>query len=164
MVSTEYAKTIFEIHPNKKTLMEEFNCFIKFYDELNPVMQSPNIKKEAKHEIIKKSFKDFTDEFIYFIYVVIDNDRFNEIENIYKEVKKMIYKENNVALVDLYTKNDLTKEEKNNIVSFLKNKLNQDVELKITLDENIDGIKLIYNGNVLDYTISTRLGNMRFSL
>lgn len=164
MIATEYAKTIFDVHPNLDTCMDEFNALISVYDDLLTLMQSPNINKDAKHEILKNTLKGFTDDFIYFLYVVVDNNRFMEMKNIQIEFKKMYYKKNGIALVDVYTSNILTDDEKKSIISFLMMKLNMKIELNEIIDKNNDGIKLIYNGNVIDYTIEKRMNDMHFSL
>lgn len=164
MIATEYAKSLFDVHPNLDLCLEEYDCFKEFYNELSPLMLSPNITNEDKKEVINKSLKNFTKEFIYFIYVIIDNNRFREVLDIYNEFVKLYYKKNNIALVDVCTKNELKVDEKKKLVSFLEEKLGMEVKLNIVLDENILGLKVVYNGNVIDYTVSSLLEKMRFSL
>ena len=57
MIGIEYAKALIETHPNKDKALEEFNVLISFYDDLSPIMKSPGISYNEKHEIIKKSLE-----------------------------------------------------------------------------------------------------------
>lgn len=164
MVGLEYAKSLYEIHPDKKLCFDEFKTFMNFYDELSPVIKSPGIKKIEKHEIIKNSFKSFSDEFIYFIYVVIDNDRFNNLDEIYDEFIKYYNKENNIALCDCYTKNKLTTKELKEITTFLEKELEKTIELNEIVDSNTSGIKIVCENKTIDYTVEARINNMRLSI
>jgi len=164
MVGIEYAKSLYEIHPNNKLCLDEFKCFMSFYDELSPVIESPGIKKIEKKEIIKKSFKDFSLEFIYFIYVVIDNDRFSNLEEIFNEYSKMYNEFENIALCDCYTNNKLSDKEKKEVIKFLEKELNKTIVLNEIVDSNISGIKIVCDNKTIDYTIESRINNMRLSI
>ena len=164
MIGIEYAKALIETHPNKDKALEEFNVLISFYDDLSPIMKSPGISYNEKHEIIKKSLKDFSDEFIYFIYVIIDNNRFSNLFEIHKEFKKLYDKSNNVATCDVYTNNKLKESEKKEIIKYLEKTLNKTIEINEIIDNEIKGIKLICDGKTLDYSLTSRINNMRYSL
>ena len=164
MIGLEYAKALFETHPNKDVCLDEFKVLTSFYDDLSPIMKSPGISYNEKHDIIKKSLKDFSDEFIYFIYVVIDNNRFSNLLEIYKEYKKLYDLSNNIVTCDVYTSNKLKENERKEIKKYLEKTLDKKVELNEIIDEEIKGIKLICDGKTLDYSINSRLDNMRFSL
>ena len=164
MIGVEYAKSLYEVHPDKKLCLDEFKTFMSFYDELSPVIKSPGINKNKKHEIIKNSFKSFSDEFVYFIYVVIDNDRFTSLNDIYKEYIKLYNKENNIALCDCYVSKKLTVTEKKEVIAFLEKELNKKIELNEIIDENMKGIKIVCENKTIDYTIESRISNMRLSI
>ena len=164
MIGVEYAKSLYEVHPDKKLCLDEFRTFMNFYDELSPVIKSPGIKKIEKHEIIKKSFKNFTNEIIYFMYVVIDNDRFINLGEIYSEFVKLFNKENNIASCDCYTNKKLTNIEKKEVLSFLEKELNKKIELNEIVDANTSGIKIICDNKTIDYTVEARINNMRLSI
>ena len=164
MIGIEYAKALIETHPNKDKALEEFNVLISFYDDLSPIMKSPGISYNEKHEIIKKSLKGFSEEFIYFIYVIIDNNRFSNLFEIHKEFKKLYDKSNNVATCDVYTNNKLKESEKKEIIKYLEKTLNKTIEINEIIDNEIKGIKLICDGKTLDYSLTSRINNMRYSL
>ena len=164
MIGLEYAKSLFEVHPDLEKALDEFNAFISFYDELLPIMKSPGITSEDKHEIIKKSFKNFSDEFIFFIYVVIDNNRFSNINEIYNEFKKLANEKNNIASCDVYTSNKLSASEIKEVTKYLENELKKKIVINEIIDKNINGIKIIALGKTIDYSLETRINNMRFSI
>jgi len=164
MIGLEYAKALFEIHPNKDICLDEFKVFTSFYDDLSPIMKSPGISYNEKHDLIKKTLKGFSDEFIYFIYVIIDNNRFSNLTEIYNEYKKLYDLSNNTVTCDVYTSNKLKDSEKKEIKKYVEKTLNKTVELNEIIDSEIKGIKLICDGKTLDYSIDSRINNMRFSL
>ena len=161
MVEKEYAKSLYEVHPNIKLCLDEFKTFMNFYDELSPVMKSPSIKKQDKKNIIKESFKSFTSEFIYFIYVVIDNDRFILLDEVYNEFIKLYNLENNIALCDCYTNIKLKESEKKEVIKFLEKELNKNIELNEIIDSNTSGIKIVCENKTIDYTVESRISNLR---
>ena len=164
MIGLEYAKSLYEIHPDKKLCLDEFKTFMNFYDELSPVMKSPGINKINKKDIIKKSFKSFSLDFIYFIYVVIDNDRFSELNNVYNEFIKLYNADKNIALCDCYTNKKLNDKDKKEVIKFLEKELNKTIELNEIIDSNTTGIKIVYNNKTIDYTLESRINNMRLSI
>ncbi len=164
MVEKEYAKSLYEVHPNIKLCLDEFKTFMNFYDELSPVMKSPSIKKQDKKNIIKESFKSFTSEFIYFIYVVIDNDRFILLNEVYNEFIKLYNLENNIASCDCYTNIKLKESEKKEVIKFLEKELNKNIELNEIIDSNTSGIKIVCENKTIDYTVESRISNLRLSI
>ena len=164
MIGIEYAKSLIDIHPDIEKCMEEFKIFSSFYDTLSPVMKSPGISNNDKHNIIKESFKNYTDEFIYFIYVVIDNDRFDYVKEIYNEFEKLYNNKFDIASCEVYTSFKLNEKERKQIINFLDKKLGKKIVLKEIIDESINGIKIISNGSTIDYSLDSRINNIRFSL
>lgn len=164
MIGLEYAKSLYEIHPDKKVCLDEFNSFMNFYNELSPVMKSPSISVNEKHDIIKKSLKGFTNEFIYFLYVIIDNNRFSNLEETYKEYVKLYNNDNNIALCDCYTNKKISDKEKKEIIKFLEKEFKKNIELNEIVDSNCIGIKLVCENKTIDYTIESRINTMRLSI
>ena len=164
MIGVEYAKSLYEVHPDNKTCLDEFNLFITFYDELSPIIKSPGIKKEEKHKIIEKSFKGFSEMFKYFIFVVIDNDRFYALKDIFNEYKKLYNKENNIASCDCYSNTKLTDKEKKEIIKFLEKELGKTIVLNEFVDSSYNGIKIVSDNKTIDYTLESRINNMRLSI
>jgi F-type H+-transporting ATPase subunit delta len=67
--------------------------------------------------------------------------------------------------VTVYSKKALTQSEKERLITRLKKKHNRDIELKNMLDESIvGGLKVEYEGYVLDDTINNYLQNLKATL
>jgi F-type H+-transporting ATPase subunit delta len=164
MIGKEYAKSLVETHSNLDTCMEEFKVFISFYDTLNPIMKSPGISYKEKHDIIDKSFKNFSKDFLCFIYVVIDNNRFSYLNEIFSEFKKMYDEKNNIATCDVYSSVSLKEKEKKEIISYLEKTFNKKVMINELIDENIIGIKLVCEGETIDYSLESRINKMRVNI
>lgn len=164
MIGLEYAKSLYEIHPNKDQAKDEFQAFMSFYDELSPVMKSPAISVNEKHDIIKKSLKNFSMEFIYFLYVVIDNNRFSYLKEAYSEFMKLYNNDNNIAMCSCYTNKKLSDKEKKEIIKFLEKEFKKNILLDEIVDSSYLGIKLVCENKSIDYTIENRINNMRLSI
>lgn len=164
MIGVEYAKSLMETHSNLDLCIEEFKTFLSFYDDLSPIMKSPSISYEEKHNIIDKSFKNFSKDFLCFVYVVIDNNRFSEINEIYHEFKKMYDAKNNIATCNVYSSVKLSDKEKKEIISFLEKSFNKKIIINELIDENIMGIKLVCEGETIDYSLESRINKMRTNI
>ena len=164
MIGSEYAKSLYEVHPDNKLCLDEFSIFMNFYDELSPIIKSPGINKEEKHKIIEKTLKNFSEMFIYFIFVVIDNDRFYALKDIFNEYKKLYNKENNIASCDCYSSTKLSSNEKKEVIKFLEKELNKTIILNEFVDSSYNGIKIICDNKSIDYTLESRINNMRLSI
>jgi ATP synthase F1 delta subunit len=164
MIGVEYAKSLYETHSDTKVCLEEFKLLMNFYDELSPLLKSPGISKLEKHNIIDKTFKSLSKDFKCFLYVVIDNDRFNNLKEIYTEFVKLYNEANNIASCDCYSSNKLSEKEKKEIIKFLEKELKKEIELNEIVDASYIGIKIVYNNKTIDYTLEARINNMRLSI
>ena len=83
-----YARAFFEIATEDNVLnecKESFDAFVtilKEEKEFSLVLNSPKIKLQEKKDLIKNSFKNCSEDFILFLFVVLDNDRIANIEQI----------------------------------------------------------------------------------
>ena len=171
-VSNEYAIALFDlakenkeidlVYQNLKVLVDssrENNDFLK-------IINSFTISTEEKKKIIK-DILNLKEEnyFLYFLYVLIDNNRFDQLGNILSSYYNFILRLNNQMEVTVYTKYSLTKEQRKN----LTNKLEKDFNKKIILTEIVDntltgGLKLVTNDLVYDYTIDGQLKELKDKL
>ena len=113
----QYASAFFDIVKEDKTLNEAKESFDVFVDVLNSngdfalVLNSPKIKVEDKKELIKNTFKGCLEDFILFLYVVLDNGRIEKILGIYSEFTHLYNEQNKIKVVDVISVNKLTEEE-----------------------------------------------------
>ena len=107
MLQHEYAKAIFELAGNSLafSIGEELNLVVKLLEDndFNLFINSPSIKIDDKKNVINKSFKEFNELTLNFLYVLLDNRRFYLINEIYEEYDKLLLDMKNTVNVKLYS-------------------------------------------------------------
>lgn len=165
--SIQYALALFSLASDEKKIDEiyqEFHQFVLGLDEqghkffLNPKMEEKN-----KHEIVEKVLND--KYLINFIKTVIDNNRFYLLEEMLTAYKELMNEEKNIAELTIYTQKKLTKDQKSRI----SEKFEKSLDKKIIMNEVIQpsivgGIRIEYQGKVLDQTINASLDQLKSSL
>ena len=171
-VSNEYAIALFDlakehnevelVHNNLKVLVSSIEENPDFFKIIN----SYGLSNENKKDLISRILNlDENNYFLYFLYVLIDNNRFDQLKNILGSYYKLLLELNNQMEVTVYTKYSLTKEQKANLLI----KLEKDFKKKIILTETIDntligGIKVTVNDVIYDYTIDSQLEDLKYLL
>jgi len=123
----------------------------------------PSISKEEKKELFKNLLSGKVEEyFLYFIYVLVDNERILELENIYDTFKMLVDEKKNILNCEVVSKYPLDKNIKEDLIKYLSQKYQKEIKLKETInDELIGGIKVIVQNEVIDYTIDSTLTNLK---
>lgn len=163
----QYAEALFDLANEKKCvdkIKDNFGSFIEASSaELMDFMNHPKIQKSVKKEMIDDL--KLEDLLTHFLYVVIDHDRYEYLHEIFEEYENIIHRQNQVMNVNVYSKKKLTKAEKERLISKLEKKHNRKIELKNIVDETIvGGLKVEYEGYVLDDTINNYLQNLKATL
>ena len=165
-VSLQYAKSLYEL---SKDLDQDLNDLevlkscISNSNELVKVLMHPSISKEEKKELFKNLLSGkVEDYFLYFIYVLVDNERILELENIYDTFKMLVDEKKNIINCEVVSKYPLDKNIKEDLIKYLSQKYQKEIKLKETInDELIGGIKVIVQNEVIDYTIDSTLTNLK---
>lgn len=165
-VSLQYAKSLYEL---SKDLDQDLNDLevlkscISNSNELVKVLMHPSISKEEKKELFKNLLSGkVEDYFLYFIYVLVDNERILELENIYDTFKMLVDEKKNILNCEVVSKYPLDKNIKEDLIKYLSQKYQKEIKLKETInDELIGGIKVIVQNEVIDYTIDSTLTNLK---
>lgn len=139
-MNKQYAKALFEIAKEDNLLQsckESFDLFVTLLnqeDDFRLLLTSPKISLENKKDLIKKSFKNVDDNFIYFVFVLLDNGRIENIKSIYD------------LFINLYNEANMIK----NIVvlSSLKLEDKEFKELKKSLEKYYTGYQVIINNKI----------------
>lgn len=164
MLQYEYAKAIFELAGNELavSIKDELNLVVKLLEdtEFNKFMNSPSIKIDDKKSVIKESLKEFNELTLNFLYVLLDNQRFYLIDEIYKEYDKLLLNNKKFVDVKLYSSSKLTDEQINKLKPIMLSKLNcENINVENIVDETLIGGIVIY-ANDLKIDISTK-GNLQ---
>lgn len=165
-VSLQYAKSLYEL---SKDLDQDLNDLevlkscISNSNELVKVLMHPSISKEEKKELFKNLLSGkVEDYFLYFIYVLVDNERILELENIYDTFRMLVDEKKNILNCEVVSKYPLDKNIKEDLIKYLSQKYQKEIKLKETInDELIGGIKVIVQNEVIDYTIDSTLTNLK---
>lgn len=165
-VSLQYAKSLYEL---SKDLDQDLNDLevlkscISNSNELVKVLMHPSISKEEKKELFKNLLSGkVEDYFLYFIYVLVDNERILELENIYDTFKMLVDEKKNILNCEVVSKYPLDKNIKEDLIKYLSQKYQKEIKLKETInDELIGGIKVIVQNEVIDYTFDSTLTNLK---
>lgn len=171
MIVDEYAKALYDL-TNKdrlKEVDEELDIILQALD-LNPdakkIFTYPNISVLNKHEMIGEIAKDCDDTLKRFLYVLIDNNEFKNIKDIYKAFHNLVVNIDNVCDVLVKSAKKLTKEQLSNVEKLLKLKLgDKKINIENIVDESlIGGIKCEYKGHVIDLSAKAKLESLKASL
>lgn len=165
-VSLQYAKSLYDL---SKDLDQDLNDLevlkscISNSNELVKVLLHPSISKEEKKELFKNLLSGkVEDYFLYFVYVLVDNERILELENIYDTFKMLVDEKNNILNCEVVSKYPLDNNVKEDLIKYLSQKYQKEIILKeLVNDELIGGIKVIVQNEVIDYTIDSTLTNLK---
>lgn len=162
-VSYEYAKSLFELSNDK---LETFNCLETISsvlsDEVINVLTHPLINKNDKKEIINKSFSEYFNEtFLHFLFVLIDNNRIDEINNIKNDFYELLKEEQEIIEILVESNYQLENTELDNLKSKLENKYNKKVVLIPSINTNIiGGIKMTFKNEIFDASVNNYLNDL----
>ena len=171
MVENEYAQAIYDLakEENKIDIINE--CFIVVNKSIEDndfmeLLSSPKLTKEEKKNILTKVYGKLDSLFLDFMYVLIDNNRFNRISYIYDYYNQLIKIEHNILHIEAYSVKELTKTQIDNLRKTLSSYYNgKTLEIENIVDPKlIGGVRIECNGKTLDVTLKKSLANMKDSL
>lgn len=169
LVSKTYGDALFELSLEEKKedlLFEEAKTFlevIKKDDELVKFMKHPKIVKEDKIKTGKNIFdKHFSKEFAGFLLVLIQKDRFSEIEKILEYFIGLIKEYKKIGVAYVSTAAPLNERQKENVKKRLLETTSYEAfEMNYMVDESLLGGMVIRVGDrVVDTSIKNKLKSL----
>lgn len=123
----------------------------------------PRITKEEKHQVIEKlSLDNLT---LNFLKVIIDNDRFDLLENVIAEYHKLLDESKGLVVVKVSSNIKLSDSNLLKIEKTLKNKLKKNIKINEIIDKSIiNGIKIEYDGEIIDLTVRKTIDEIKAQL
>jgi len=163
----QYALALFSLASKdgeSDEIYQEFHPFIDAFDDLAwKFFLNPKIDHQAKHQVIESLINHQL--LINFLKTVIDNHRFNFIEDILKAYKDLLNESHQVAELTVYSKVALTKTEQKKLIDKFSKVLNKKIIINEVIRPSIvGGIRIEYQGKVLDQTINASLKDIKASL
>lgn len=163
----EYALAIFSLANEQNQLTTTITLLQSFLASLDDssrgFFRHPGIDKPSKKAVIESIMHD---EFVrHCLFLLIDNQRFDELEEIVEEIKLLQKKQSGIVDFIVYSKSALSPTALESIKTKYTKELNRDVRVKNMLDSTlIAGVRLEFDGYVIDQTVSHYLQDLTASL
>lgn len=171
MVEKEYAKALYELAEEQRivnVIEEEFNAISNILkdEETMKFFLAPNIKIEDKKSVVLKSFKGFNETLINFLFVLLDNRRFDLVQNINNEFTQIILNKNEILPIKLISAKKLDKNQIDKITLSIRLRFNnKKLKIENIVDETlIGGIKILANDTEIDLSTKNSILELKESL
>lgn len=166
-VAFQYAEALFSLAQEEQqtiTVQTAFNQFLHEMDEsFTQLLNHPKVTKAQKKEVLGHIVDNTI--FLHFLFVLLDNSRINKIKDCYDEFQLILNNQHKIMDVQVYSKKALSSKEVDAICTNIGKKHNRTVTIKNIVDPHIlGGLRIEYDGNVLDQTINHYLQSLKSSL
>lgn len=170
-IAQTYAEALFSLGLEEKKLTKlqdegkALSEIIHDNEDFLLLLDSRFMSREERQDIASKILKDFDEDIVNFVKVLIANNRTNYIKDILEAFNSLCNEYKGVKEGLIYSAFPLNKETINKI----KNKISQiegmDVELISRIDPSlIGGVKVVINSHVYDGSIKNQLEKMQIDL
>ena len=170
-VAQTYAEALFSLGLEEKKLTKlqdegkALSEIIHDNEDFLLLIDSRFMSREERQDIASKILKDFDEDIVSFVKVLIVNNRTNYIKDVLQAFNSLCNEYKGVKEGLIYSAFPLNKETINKI----KNKISQiegmDVELISRIDPSlIGGVKVVINSHVYDGSIKNQLERMQIDL
>ena len=170
-IAQTYAEALFSLGLEEKKLAKlqdegkALSEIIHDNEDFLLLIDSRFMSREERQDIASKILKDFDEDIVSFVKVLIANNRTNYIKDVLEAFNSLCNEYKGVKEGLIYSAFPLNKETINKI----KNKISQiegmDVELISRIDPSlIGGVKVVINSHVYDGSIKNQLEKMQIDL
>ena len=170
-IAQTYAEALFSLGLEEKKLAKlqdegkALSEIIHDNEDFLLLLDSRFMTREERQDIASKILKDFDEDIVSFVKVLIANNRTNYIKDVLEAFNSLCNEYKGVKEGLIYSAFPLNKETINKI----KNKISQiekmDVELISRIDPSlIGGVKVVINSHVYDGSIKNQLEKMQIDL
>ena len=170
-IAQTYAEALFSLGLEEKKLTKlqdegkALSEIIHDNEDFLLLIDSRFMSREERQDIASKILKDFDEDIVNFVKVLIANNRTNYIKDVLEAFNSLCNEYKGVKEGLIYSAFPLNKETINKV----KNKISQiekmDVELISRIDPSlIGGVKVVINSHVYDGSIKNQLEKMQIDL
>lgn len=167
-VGKRYAEAIYEISEKSEKIKENYellNSVMILYKtdiDFKNFIISPLINFTEKTLILKEIFSEFSIESLEILFYILKKNRIEAIKEIVAEFLKIHYRKNKILDVKAIFTRDLTEEEKNKLITKLSQKTKKEINLEVTVNEDILGGGILKIGDkIIDGSIRKDLENWK---
>jgi F-type H+-transporting ATPase subunit delta len=166
-VERQYARAVFSLALEREEIDEVYQELKSFSESLSGETRQfflhPRIDDVDKRNVVEIVCKNKL--LTNFLKVIIDNDRMELIDTITYAYLDLIHEMNQVVEVNVSSNVQLSESNIKKIKKSLELKLLKKVKITQSIDSSIiGGMKLEYQGNVIDQTINSSLESMKQTL
>ncbi|MDE7263077.1 MAG: ATP synthase F1 subunit delta [Anaeroplasmataceae bacterium] len=172
MVEYEYAKALFDLAvEEKKTelFLDYLNGVLDATSsslDFSKILSSPLVDLDEKIKIVKKVFYSFDSTFLEFLCVLVQNNRFLNIEQITKEYHELVSEYNSILKIEVVSSEKLSKDRLKEVIHSLEQRY---PDKKLYVENTVNpkilyGLQIICNGQSLDISLKNRLAKLKNSL
>jgi F-type H+-transporting ATPase subunit delta len=171
-ISEPYAQALMSL-AQQNDLSEQFGetfrsleSLLSESQEFKDFVQNPVIGNEDKKAVLKQVMADANPYLTNFMMLLVDKRRIVFLETIVEQYLSLLRKLNQIALAEVISAQELSDEQKGNIVEKVKGIVEaRDVELKTSVDPNLIGGVIIKVGSkVIDASLRGQLRRISVSL
>ena len=173
LISKTYGEALFELaveEEKTELFMEEIKALLDIMKQ-NPdfsiLMNHPKIAKEEKVQVIKKVFEGrISDELVAFFSLIIQKDRYREIEAILTYFLDRMKEFKGIGVAYVTTPLQLSDNEKDEVEKkLLETSKFQSMEMHYSIDEKLIGGMIIRIGDrVVDSSVQNKLNELQRDL
>jgi F-type H+-transporting ATPase subunit delta len=163
----EYALAVFALAKEQKSEQALFTQLTSFCNALDDSTRNffrhPKITKQAKKDVLSKS--DLDKLLLHLLFVLVDNRRFEWLDEILKQYEKLLLLANSVLKLVVTSKTPLSQEAIESLQAKYALLHSRTVQIETHLDATLlGGLKIEYDGYVEDRTINRYLSDLTQSL
>lgn len=166
-----YAKALFDAAKEKGRLAEvreELASFVEALDaspELRNLLLNPQIDARAKRAGLDAVFQDADPVFLNFLRVTADKGRLGQIDEVQRELERLVAEDERVLKVELVTAKELTDDEARDIIARIEQASGRRVEATRSVDPSLIGGIVLQAGSFrADASVRGRLDTLRQEL
>lgn len=159
-----YAQALFEagLANDPLAYLENMDDFVSLVNSDNQIKDF-FFKTYDEFDAVKSTLQDaFSKSFINFIEILYNDRALRSIENIKANYETLMMEDEKISVINIYSKNELSEEVTEQILSMLDGKYPKPFRISKHLDESLLGGYIVrVNGDVYDTSLKTKLLQIR---
>lgn len=166
-----YSKAFFQLSDEKDKLdlhKENLSYVKEVFDnnaDFSKLIENPNISKVDKKDALKQVFSNTDRDVQNLLNVLIDKSRFDILLDLIRDFNKKYNESKGIMEGIVYSANDLSDRDLNDIKQALEKKFSKKIELQNIIDKSlISGVSIYLDGKRIDNSIKNRLEMLRTQL
>lgn len=156
-----YANSLLDIGLNSDVVIDNFSVIRDVYEisEFKTMISNPVIDNTKKYEVIDEIFKNkIDDKMISFIKILIQKERFGEINEIISAYKDIVDDKNNIVRADVISAVELSDDYKSLIAEKLQTKYQKTIISDWIVDDSIiGGLVIKIKDDIFDNSIKSKI-------